>query len=142
MKLFTSILFTILMTNLYAQDLSSHQWKERLVLILTSDLSNADYLKQLKELKADEKALEERKLVIYQITPTQFKVGLDEDGDWQQDSDLYRKYKTTESDVEVKLIGLDGGVKLDQRKFLSRKKLFSEIDAMPMRREEIRKNNE
>lgn len=142
MKLSLFILFSIFMSNLNAQDLSSHQWKERLVLILTTDLSNADYLKQLEELKADGKALEERKLVIYKITPTQFKVGLDEEGKWKQGDDLYSKYKTTNSDVEVKLIGLDGGVKLDEKEFVSREKLFSVIDAMPMRRNEIRKNNE
>lgn len=53
------------MTNVNAQDLSSHQWKDRLIFILIKDLSNADYLKQLDALDEGKKALEERKLVIY-----------------------------------------------------------------------------
>lgn len=130
------------MTNVNAQDLSSHQWKDRLVLILTKDFSNADYLKQLEELKVDPKALIERKLVIYQITPTGYKVGVDENDSWQQGADLYRQYKTIDSGFEVKLIGLDGGIKLGKNKFLSREKLFSSIDEMPMRQREIKKNKE
>lgn len=130
------------MIDVNAQNLSSHQWKDRVVLILTTDLSNADYLKQLEELKEEPKALSERKLVVYQITPTQCKEGLDEEGKWKQDMDLYNKYKTTNSNVEVKLIGLDGGIKLDQKEFLPREKLFSVIDGMPMRRNELRKKNE
>lgn len=142
MKLIFSFLFSILMSNVNAQDLSSHQWTERLVLLLTDDVSNIDYLKQLKELKEDPKALEERKLLIYQITPTRYKVEVDDGETWQQGSELYKEYKTTNSAVEIKLIGLDGGIKLDQNEFLSREKLFSLIDGMPMRQREIRKNRE
>lgn len=142
MKLFFFILFSVFMINANSQDLSSHQWEDRLVLILTNDPSNADYMKQLEELKRDRKALEERKLVVYQITPTRHKVGLDDSESWQNGSDLYKKYKTTDTNLEIKLIGLDGGIKLDQKEFLSGEKLFSEIDQMPMRRREIKKNKE
>ena len=39
------------------------------------------------------------------------------------------------------LIGLDGGIKLEQIQILSAEKLFAIIDGMPMRKREIRKNN-
>ena len=39
------------------------------------------------------------------------------------------------------LIGLDGGVKLEKQEVLSMKELFSIIDAMPMRANELRNQN-
>jgi len=42
----------------------------------------------------------------------------------------------------IRLIGLDGGIKLEQNRVLSSEKLFTVIDGMPMRKNEIRKNNQ
>ena len=42
------------------------------------------------------------------------------------------------NDFEVILIGLDGGIKLRQDQTLLKQDLFRIIDAMPMRRNEIR----
>jgi hypothetical protein len=39
---------------------------------------------------------------------------------------------------EIILIGLDGGIKLRKNDIVSREELFSIIDAMPMRRNEMR----
>ena len=39
---------------------------------------------------------------------------------------------------EVVLIGLDGGIKLRQTKLVSLDKLFTLIDGMPMRRNELK----
>lgn len=126
--------------NLHAQDLSSHQWENRIILVLTEDPAQDNYKKQLEELKADKNGLQERKLLIYQLTSTQYKMGLEDTSDWQEGSQLYNKYKTGNASFEVILIGLDGGVKLSQEQVLSREKLFAVIDGMPMRKAEIRKN--
>jgi hypothetical protein len=41
---------------------------------------------------------------------------------------------------EVFLIGLDGGIKIKQTKPITLEELYQKIDAMPMRRSELRKN--
>ena len=118
---------------LQAQDPSSFQWKNRLLLILVNDLSDEVYTKQLGELNAHKNGLEERKLLVYRIQPDKYTVGL-ADQRWQQSKRLYKKYKKTKAPFEIILVGLDGGNKLHGTKFLGCKELFKTIDAMPMRR--------
>lgn len=118
---------------LQAQDPSSFQWKNRLLLILVNDLSEEVYIKQWAELNDHKKELEERKLLVYQIQPNRYVVGL-VDHRWQQSKRLYKKYKKTKAPFEIILVGLDGGNKLHRTKFLGCKELFNTIDAMPMRR--------
>ncbi len=124
--------------NTLAQDLSDHQWKNRLVLILTESKSLGVYKDQINELLTDRPDLEERKLVIYSVMPDQYKKGITSQ-EWVNSKDLYDEYKKAEDEFEVILIGLDGGVKLRQTKLLTNDKLFAIIDGMPMRRAEIRR---
>jgi len=124
--------------NLNAQDLAKHQWEDRLVLIIAEE-KNEKFQQQLTELQKDQQGLKERKLVIYQILPTKYSTGFEEEN-WKNSTELYKKYKTGKSDFRVVLIGLDGGDKLTQTEILSAEKLFRTIDSMPMRQSEMRNN--
>ncbi|MBO2543325.1 DUF4174 domain-containing protein [Salegentibacter sp. BDJ18] len=124
--------------NFNTQDLSKHQWKDRLILIV-ADGENEKFQQQLIELQKHQQALNERKLVIYQILPEKYTTGF-EGENWKISSDLYSTYKALKSDFRVILIGLDGGEKLKQTEVLSAEKLFNTIDSMPIRQAEIRKN--
>ena len=126
--------------SLYAQDLSKHQWKDRLILIIASK-NNQKFQQQHKELQKEREGLKERKLVIYQILPEKYKTGFKEKN-WKKYAELFEAYNGKKSDFRVLLIGLDGGKKLDQTKMLSVKKLFNIIDSMPMRQAEIQKNKQ
>lgn len=138
MKLLLSTIIFFFMMTTQAQDLSSHQWQERVLLVISEDTSNVVFKKQLADLSHTREELIERKLVIYQIKPDAFKKGL-ENEEWKTGGDLFRKYKGTFASFRMILIGLDGGEKLNQTKFLSSKDLFVLIDGMPMRQAEIRK---
>ena len=122
-----------------AQDLKDFQWKNRLILVIAENKENQNFQKQLAELQKNQTGLSERKLIIYKILPDKFSLGLESET-WKKDSKLYQKYKTNDSDFQVLLLGLDGGIKLDQSEILSLKKLFDTIDSMPMRHSEMRKN--
>lgn len=128
-----------IITTAQAQDLSSHQWEDRILLIFTGDKNDEVFVKQISSLKDNLEELQERKVVIYQITPTQVKKGLGQKIDWQENRNLIKK-KTTTSSFELQLIGLDGGIKLTDTSFVPAEKIFSKIDSMPMRRAEIRDN--
>lgn len=118
-----------------AQNPPSYKWKNRLLLILVNDLTEVVYIKQVSELNAHIKGLDERKLVVYQIQPNRYTVGLTEHK-WQQSKRLYKQYKKTKAPFEIILLGLDGGKKLHRTNFLSTQELFNTIDAMPMRKSE------
>ena len=57
------------------QDLSDHEWKNRIVLILADQPENEKLGRQLKLFKNEKNGMEERKLIVYSITPEQCKTG-------------------------------------------------------------------
>lgn len=56
-------------------------------------------------------------------------------------SELHKKYKTKPGAFTIILLGKDGGEKHRTSTYLKSQELFSIIDAMPMRRSEMRKND-
>lgn len=140
------LLLLCIMSNvfigLHAQDSSNHQWKERILIILTNKKSNGVFQKQIAHLKTNDEGLTERKMVVYLCTPETYLKGLHSANSWNTGNEMYRKYKTTNSDFEVILIGLDGGIKLMETTLVSTEKLFALIDSMPMRSSELRKQSE
>ena len=80
--------------------------------------------KQLAIWKAAQPGIEERDLTITEVTGNEL---------------LYKKYKVDrQTDFTLILVGKDGSEKLRTHSLLSNNKLFALIDAMPMRREEMR----
>ena len=120
----------------HSQDLSSHQWKDRLILIIAADTNVELYQKQIIELLKDEEGLTERRVKIYNVTPNKYSLGLKERV-FIQSNILYQEFKEYDSDFEVVLIGLDGEIKLRKKELLTINELFVRIDGMPMRRQEI-----
>ncbi|MDZ7934160.1 MAG: DUF4174 domain-containing protein [Emticicia sp.] len=120
---------------LYAQDLSQHLWKNRVILILSED--NAAFQRQMLTFKANEKGMNERSLIVYHLKFDEFQQVMPK-SEVRKSKNLFEKYKQANAPFEVILIGLDGGIKLRHRDFLSCEKLFATIDSMPMRSAEIR----
>ena len=121
----------------FSQDLSKHQWSNRLLVILTNDENSSLVKNQLKEIENNRQSIEERRLLTYLVTPDQFKLVL-ADEKWQAESN-FDKYSSGKS-YEVLLIGLDGSIKQREAGLFKASKLFSIIDSMPMRRAEMRGN--
>jgi hypothetical protein len=135
----TQFIFTMLVlfnaSVVFAQKLERHEWKNR-VLIVTA--KNAETLQQqIDILKKDLTGLQERKLVVYKVHPNKYAEGINSDK-WIPTLSFYAWTKKTEKDFEVVLMGLDGGVKLRQTEPLSLEKLFTLIDGMPMRKQEMK----
>jgi hypothetical protein len=138
MKLTFSFLLTpwLMITSLTAQDLTDHRWENRLLLILTTDEQGDLYQAQLAALRTEPAGLNERKLLVYQLRPGASRTGLSSEP-WRP-SDLYQRYQRGAQPFTVLLIGLDGTEKLRQHRLLTTEQLFNTIDAMPMRRREMR----
>ena len=92
-------------------NLAAYQWQSRVLVIDTPTKQGAEYLRQISLLEAAQAGLPERnlKIVTSPFAPT----------------------------FRVRLVGKDGGVKLDQNVPVESAALFALIDAMPMRRAEI-----
>ena len=100
-----------LTAGLALPDLAAQQWKQRVLIIDTPSLQSAPYLQQISAFDAAAAGLKERDLqVITQTSAPAFR---------------------------VRLVGKDGGVKLDRDTPMTTDALFALIDAMPMRQEEL-----
>ncbi|RCS26601.1 DUF4174 domain-containing protein [Polaribacter sp. WD7] len=130
------LIFVFFIVNLVGQDLKKHQWKDRLLLVFVDDKNNATLKNQMNLLANDKKGLLERKLVIYNFTKNEFKMGFQSDWFPFKNKKITHLKKT--NSFEVLLIGLDGELKYRQTKLISLKKISSLIDSMPMRIRELK----
>lgn len=122
----------------YNQNIKKHLWKDRVLIIESENTRNTLYQQQIEVLKNDAKGLKERKLVVYWYF---------NDGYTRGFSNAINRYETrknqiAKTDFSITLIGLDGGKKLRQNSMLAKEKLFAIIDGMPMRRRELKKNED
>lgn len=124
-----------------AQDLADHRWENRVLLLLSTEISQEDLGQQISEIRSNRKEMEERKLITFLLTPDQSYMGFNFD-ESLSNRDIYRKYKVTEGPFEMVLIGLDGGVKKRYTGYEDLAKIFAVIDGMPMRRAELKSKKE
>ena len=127
-----------LVMGLDAQDLKRHQWKNRVILIIANDSESQIYRSQIEEFKATRDEFEERQLIKYYILPNTYKFENETENSWLDSSELFAKYNASNSNFKIILIGLDGGIKIEQNQLLTSIELFSTIDGMPMRRSELK----
>lgn len=139
-KIILITLFIFKTSPLMGQNIASYKWENRLLFIITDDSESPIYINQINELRRCNKDFTERKLLIYQIKKESYKIGLRNDTKWKKSSKLYKNYKKTTAPFEILLIGLDGGIKLQQTSLLKCKSLFETIDVMPMRQSELNNN--
>ncbi len=111
------------------------KWENRIVLYFPSE--NAELFQLTDSLK---KEIEERKLVYFILNEETVS---NKSGSMPQayTEELKSKYQLGSKKDSWVLIGLDGGVKLKKEEKLDWELIFNTIDAMPMRRSEIRKDN-
>lgn len=138
MKFTLFILLNCIILNLSAQDLKQHQWNNRVLIIYTEDNDNELFQNQLKVLKGKEEALAERKFIVYQINKEEYHSINYVNNKETKGENTFDKLIRNKS-FEILLIGLDGGVKLRKNNVLTIEDLSNIVDAMPMRRSEMRK---
>ncbi len=117
---------------MWSQDLSSHLWNERVIVIYADEGHSKQADLQFNKLIAEQEKLVERKLVIYKCVSGQceFYNGL-------SSKKLLQLNQSIEGFSAV-LIGLDGGKKYKTKAVVEPSAFFSLIDQMPMRRQELR----
>ena len=130
--------------NLNGQNLKKHKWRNRVLIIKTSDIKSKKYQEQLNEFKNSIEELIDRKFILYQITGDDFVLLDYKNNELNNSGKISRKLTDTilneKENFEVILIGLDGGIKLQQTEILMKEDLFNITDSMTMRRNELIRN--
>ncbi|SDD62071.1 protein of unknown function [Paracoccus isoporae] len=105
-------------------DLDAFRWEARPVVVMAPSADDADFTRQMEVFAEAAAEIAERDMVI--VTDT----------DPQADGTLRRKLSP--QGFAVYLIGKDGGVKFSAAEPVGMSRLAEIIDAMPMRRREMR----
>lgn len=120
-KLFLSIIILISTCS----HSSAQQKNHREIWLFTPDAANASFISQ-KSALMDTAGLKERDLQIHEV------VG------YEQNRAVFGKYKASAQKFTFVLVGKDSGVKLRSNEVVGRQKLYHTIDAMPMRKSEMK----
>lgn len=127
-----------------SQDLKTHQWNDRIILVFSNDGESVLFKQQIDLLKDASKGCADRKLVMYQVTRSEVHVNYfngTESRKWNTTTDLYKDFMKPNDSFKVILIGLDGTIKEKRQQPFTSKELFEIIDGMSMRQREMRKND-
>jgi Domain of unknown function (DUF4174) len=122
-------------------DIKDYIWRKRVLLIFAPDAENDSFKRQLSAVKEVKTGFEERDLVVICIFPLS---GLDERNKPFNAANaikLRKKFNVAVDDFKVILLGKDGGAKKTSAQPLDMQQLFRLIDAMPMRRDEVKNGN-
>ncbi len=139
-KLLVFFIVTLTSSIAIGQNFKNHKWKNRILIIQTTDTSSNKYKNQINEFKGLKNELKDRKLVIYKIVNDRYLLT-----DYKN-NEVSKKWKTLEKlnkkigkkeTFKVILIGLDGRKKLKKTTVITKEDLFTIIDAMPMRQSEL-----
>lgn len=128
--------------NMNAQDLETHRWENRVIIVKTTDPFSVKFQTQLKEFKGVAKEMMERKFVLYTIFLNDYVLINYENLTMNSNGIVSKKLAkilNNKESFEIILIGLDGAIKLRQTEILTKKQLFDKVDSMPMRSNEIRR---
>jgi hypothetical protein len=118
-------------------DLKSYQWKNRLLLIFAPSPESEEYQVQLEHL-SNEQELLERDFVLFHIFGQQGGFAGENRLSEKDGVDLRETFEVDKAEFAVVLLGKDGTEKQRWQKPVESSELFSLVDAMPMRREEMR----
>ena len=117
--------------------MDSFTWRNRPVLVFTPQADHSLLDEQRQAFAGRSNGLRDRDIVVIEVAGDSVTVDGRNAPNLVADG-LRARYRLRPSDVAVLLVGKDGGVKLRESKALSVQALFEIIDAMPMRRQEMR----
>jgi hypothetical protein len=120
-----------------AYDLSQHEWRHRLLFLIAPDAEDRDLKMQQREIALRRDALIDRDVLVFQLPPGQGSLG---ETPLPEESvrALREQLGVAADDRLTILIGKDGGIKRRTVLDTGLRETFLQIDAMPMRRNEIR----
>ena len=122
-------------------DLSQFQWKNRLLFLFAPNRSNPLFDVLQKSIAIQQAGVADRDLVIFEILESGTSRMDRSDLDPQVAQSLRDKFDVRPGRFAVILVGKDGSVKLSRQEQTQLEDIFDLIDAMPMRREEMRQKS-
>jgi hypothetical protein len=118
--------------------LDRYLWKNRIILVYAPSAEDSSYQRFVSEIRDDSAGVWERHLVVFHLFSDKSGHEGENELSAEQVGTLLDRYKLNADTAVAVLIGKDGGEKARQAGTLNLTALFQKIDAMPMRRREMR----
>lgn len=118
--------------------LSSYKWNKRPLLVFATSEASTQFKQQQRIVAESRAGLADRDVAIVWVIGSNLSAELGQQPNVTGAS-LRLRFGVADNEFRAVLVGKDGSVKLSSAKPLSSNRLFETIDAMPMRRDEIRK---
>ena len=122
-------------------DLSQFQWKNRLLFLFAPNRSHPFFDSLQKSIANEQAEVADRDLVIFEILESGNSRMDTSDLDPKVTQSLRDKFDARPGRFAIILVGKDGSVKLNREEQTRLEDIFALIDAMPMRREEMRQKS-
>jgi len=120
--------------------LDAYTWKKRVLLVFTAHPKHALYQEQIKAFEQATAGVLDRDLVVFKVVGNEGYTPDHKRLTKFQNQQLRKHYEVPSIQFQVILIGKDGGEKMRTiKQTMDVKQLFRTIDAMPMRRSEMRR---
>lgn len=118
-------------------NLSTQKWKNRVLLVFAPSVDNPIYQQQMQLLQKYNNGFADRDLVLVQVLATNESYANRQLIDESSAAKLRDSFGVDKENFRVILVGKDGGVKRSDGTVVQATAIFEEIDAMPMRQQEI-----
>lgn len=122
-----------------AAAMSGYRWKHRPVVVIAGPGGEAALAEQRRIFSANISGLRERDVVIVWVAGNTVSAELGPEPGMSAEQ-LRRRFGAPENGFRVVLVGKDGSTKLGRSTPMPTNVLFGTIDAMPMRRDEMRRS--
>jgi hypothetical protein len=134
-RMTTAMVFgTLMATAVAAQakdaSLSDLRWKNRVLVVVAPSRQDADLVAQRRIFEQSAKGMSERQIVLIEAA-----------GDDQHSRSVRSQLSIGDTAFRVVLVGKDGNAAVSSSKPLTADALFGKVDAMPMRRDEMRRRD-
>lgn len=111
------------------------------MLVFSPSDENPLFKTQMEEVTMHKPGMKERDMVVFELLASSGKSSDQSAVSAKMVADLRSHYGVGQNDFKVILIGKDGGEKLRKAEVLYVDELYPFIDAMPMRRQEMKKKS-
>ena len=122
------------------QTFSAFKWENRVLLVFVPEVDDTSYSKQIAYLQKHEIGLQERKIKVITVFRDSLLGYQPSDQMQVVCTKIWERFMPSQAQLQTILIGLDGSEKWRTYFFNDIELLFDRIDAMPMRRSEIRRS--
>jgi len=124
-----------------ALDLDQFQWKNRLLFLFAPNRNHPLFEALLKSLAAQKTEAADRYLVVFEILESDPSSMNSKYLASEAALSLRKRYKVNQGEFAVLLVDKDGGIKLNRQNETRLEDIFTLIDTMPMRQEEMRQKS-